>query len=45
MGSGGRSLWVVAVVVGRGGCCGPWWLLWAVAAVWFGVVVVVGCCH
>jgi len=22
-----RSLWVVVVVVGCGGCCGPWWSL------------------
>jgi len=24
---------------------GPWWSLWAMAAIWFGVVVVMGGCH
>ena len=28
-----RSLWVVAVVVGRGGRCGLWWSLWAMVVV------------
>jgi len=37
--------WAVAVFVGSSCHCGPWWLLWAVAAIQFGVIVVVGGCH
>ena len=37
--------WAVEVVVGSGRCCGPWWSLWAMVVVRFGVVVVVGHCR